>query len=124
MLKIRPSNTLLITCNILVKFLATCNTLVKLLPTCNMLVKLLTTCPSPFLSHTHEVHTLIHDFTILFHLPLERPRWRCANNIKMDLGEIGWGDMDWICLESSFEFGHQLSGSIKCWETVEWLHNW
>jgi hypothetical protein len=20
------------------------------------------------------------------------------DNIKMDLGEIGWGDVDWICL--------------------------
>jgi hypothetical protein len=26
--------------------------------------------------------------------PLERPRRRCENNIKMDLREIGLGDMD------------------------------
>jgi hypothetical protein len=30
--------------------------------------------------------------------PLGRSRRRWANNIKMDLGEIGWGDMDWIDL--------------------------
>jgi hypothetical protein len=30
--------------------------------------------------------------------PLERPRRRWVDNIKMDLGEIGWGGMDWIDL--------------------------
>jgi hypothetical protein len=30
--------------------------------------------------------------------PLERPRRRCVDNIKMDLGEVGWGDVDWIDL--------------------------
>jgi hypothetical protein len=28
--------------------------------------------------------------------PLERPRCRWVDNIKMDLGEIGWGGVDWI----------------------------
>jgi hypothetical protein len=28
--------------------------------------------------------------------PLGRPRRRWVDNIKMDLTEIGWGDMDWI----------------------------
>jgi hypothetical protein len=28
--------------------------------------------------------------------PLGRPRCRWANNIKMDLREIGWDGMDWI----------------------------
>jgi hypothetical protein len=28
--------------------------------------------------------------------PLERPRHRWEDNIKMDLGEIGWGGIDWI----------------------------
>jgi hypothetical protein len=28
--------------------------------------------------------------------PLERPRHRWEDNIKMDLGEIGFGDVDWI----------------------------
>jgi hypothetical protein len=26
-------------------------------------------------------------------------------------------------VESSCELGNELSGSIKCWETTEWLHN-
>jgi hypothetical protein len=29
---------------------------------------------------------------------VEMPRRRCADNIKMDLREIVWGDMDWIDL--------------------------
>jgi hypothetical protein len=28
--------------------------------------------------------------------PLGRPRCRWVDNIKMDLREIGWDDMDWI----------------------------
>jgi hypothetical protein len=30
--------------------------------------------------------------------PLGRPRRRWADNIKMDLREIGWDSMDWIDL--------------------------
>jgi hypothetical protein len=30
--------------------------------------------------------------------PLGRPRCRWLDNIKMDLVEVGWGDMDWIGL--------------------------
>jgi hypothetical protein len=30
--------------------------------------------------------------------PLGRPRRRWVDNIKMDLGEVGWGDVDWIDL--------------------------
>jgi hypothetical protein len=29
-------------------------------------------------------------------IPLERPRRRWEDNIKMDLNEMGWGGMDWI----------------------------
>jgi hypothetical protein len=47
-----------------------------------------------------------------------------VNNIKLDLGEKGWGCMDWIDLEGSFEYGHELSGFIKCWEVLEWLRSW
>jgi hypothetical protein len=28
--------------------------------------------------------------------PLGRPRCRWVDNIRMDLGEIGWGGMNWI----------------------------
>jgi hypothetical protein len=30
--------------------------------------------------------------------PLGRPRHRWVDNIKMDLGEVEWGDVDWIGL--------------------------
>jgi hypothetical protein len=30
--------------------------------------------------------------------PLGRPRHRWVDNIKMDLGDVGWGDVDWIGL--------------------------
>jgi hypothetical protein len=28
--------------------------------------------------------------------PLRRSRRRWVDNIRMDLGEVGWGDVDWI----------------------------
>jgi hypothetical protein len=30
--------------------------------------------------------------------PLGRPRRRWVDNIRMDLGEVGWGDVEWIDL--------------------------
>jgi hypothetical protein len=30
--------------------------------------------------------------------PLGRPRCRWVDTIRMDLGEVGWGDVDWIGL--------------------------
>jgi hypothetical protein len=30
--------------------------------------------------------------------PLGRPRRRRVDNIRMDLVEVGWGDVDWISL--------------------------
>jgi hypothetical protein len=60
--------------------------------------------------------------------PLGRPRRRLANNIKMDLREVGWDGRDWIDLaedrEGLCECGDESPGSIKCWEVLEWLHNW
>jgi hypothetical protein len=63
--------------------------------------------------------------------PLGRSRRRWVDNIKMDLREIGWDDMDWIDLvqdresvEGSCEHSNELSGSIQCWEFLKWLHNW
>jgi hypothetical protein len=59
--------------------------------------------------------------------PLGRPRRRWVDNVRMDLGEVGWGDMDWIGLAKDrnrwrvfCEFGIEPSGSMKCWETIEW----
>jgi hypothetical protein len=31
-------------------------------------------------------------------IPLGRPRCRWVDNIRMDLGEVGWSDVDWIGL--------------------------
>jgi hypothetical protein len=31
-------------------------------------------------------------------IPLGRPRRMWVDNIRMDLGEVGWGDVDWIGL--------------------------
>jgi hypothetical protein len=47
--------------------------------------------------------------------PLGRPRWRCVNNIEMDLGEIEWcGVVDWIGLVMNlwvpYNAGELLSG--------------
>jgi hypothetical protein len=63
--------------------------------------------------------------------PLGRPRRRWINDIKMGLLELGVSVVDWIGLAqnryryrySSCELGNEPSGSIKCWETTEWLHN-
>jgi hypothetical protein len=44
-----------------------------------------------------------------------------VDNTKIDLRNIGLGDMDWIDLtqEGSCEHGNKHSGSIKCWEVPE-----
>jgi hypothetical protein len=52
--------------------------------------------------------------------PLGRPRRRWVDNIKMDLGEIGWGGVDWIGLVQDRDKWRALVNSIKCWETNKW----
>jgi hypothetical protein len=54
-----------------------------------------------------------------------------VDNMKIDLIEIGWDGVDWINLaqerdqwRGSCEHGNEPLGSIKCWEILEWLHNW
>jgi hypothetical protein len=54
----------------------------------------------------------------------------CIMN-KIDHRETGRDGMDWIDLAQdrdqwrvSCEHGNELSSSIKCWEVLEWLHNW
>jgi hypothetical protein len=48
-----------------------------------------------------------------------------VGNSKVDLGEIGWGGVDWIGLAQdrdklgACEFGDEPSSFIKCWETIE-----
>jgi hypothetical protein len=58
--------------------------------------------------------------------PLGRPRRRWEDNIRMDHREIGWGDTDWIDLAQDRDQWRAPvnTGSIKCWEILEWLRNW
>jgi hypothetical protein len=51
----------------------------------------------------HNICTNVPSYRILVGMPegkrpLGRPRRRWVNNIKMDLGEIGWDGLDWIGL--------------------------
>jgi hypothetical protein len=57
--------------------------------------------------------------------PLERPRHRWEDNIRIDLQEVGCWGMDWIGLAqdrqvaSTCECGNEPSGSIKCGEFLD-----
>jgi hypothetical protein len=58
--------------------------------------------------------------------PLERPRCKWVNNVKMGLKKKEWTGV--ICLRigtsgGSCEDGNEPSGSIKCWEILEYLLN-
>jgi hypothetical protein len=44
--------------------------------------------------------------------PLRRPRHRWVDNIKMDLVEIGWGDVDWIGLTQDRDKWRALVNSV------------
>jgi hypothetical protein len=46
-------------------------------------------------------------------IPLGRPRRRWENNIRMDLGEIGWGDMDWIDLDQDRDQWRALVNMVR-----------
>jgi hypothetical protein len=48
--------------------------------------------------------------------PLVRPRRRLVDNIRMDLGEVRWGDVDWIGLAKDRNRGRALVNSV--------LHLW
>jgi hypothetical protein len=63
--------------------------------------------------------------------PLGKLRWRWVDNVKMDLGERGWGGVNCIGLAQNRDKWRALVNvvmkilnSIQCWETTEWLHNW
>jgi hypothetical protein len=62
--------------------------------------------------------------------PLGRPRCRWIHNIKMGVLEIGLSVVDWIGVAQDRYSWRALvnsvmkpSGSIKGWETTEWLNN-
>jgi hypothetical protein len=44
--------------------------------------------------------------------PLGRPRRRWVDNVKMDLGEVGWGDEDWISLAKDRNRWRALVNSV------------
>jgi hypothetical protein len=44
--------------------------------------------------------------------PLGRPRQRWVDNIRMDIVEVGWGDMDWIGLTQDRDRWRALVNSV------------
>jgi hypothetical protein len=44
--------------------------------------------------------------------PLERPRRTWVDNIRMDLVEVGWGDVDWTDLAQDRERWRALLNSV------------
>jgi hypothetical protein len=44
--------------------------------------------------------------------PLGRPRRGWVDNIRMDLGEVGWGDVDWIDLAEDRNRWRALVNSV------------
>jgi hypothetical protein len=44
--------------------------------------------------------------------PLGRPRRRWVHNIRMNLGEVGWGDVDWIGLAKDRKRWRALVNSV------------
>jgi hypothetical protein len=44
--------------------------------------------------------------------PLGRPSYTWVDNIRMDLGEVGWGDVDWIALAKDKKRWRTLVNSV------------
>jgi hypothetical protein len=44
--------------------------------------------------------------------PLGRPRRRWVDNIRMDLAEVGWGDVDWIGLAQGRDMCRALVNAV------------
>jgi hypothetical protein len=44
--------------------------------------------------------------------PLGRPRHMWVDNFRMDLGEVGWGDVDWIGLAKDRNRWRALVNSV------------
>jgi hypothetical protein len=57
--------------------------------------------------------------------PLRRPRRRWLDNNRMDLGEVGWSDMNWIGLaQDRGKWGALVKAVRNFRETIEWLYIW
>jgi hypothetical protein len=66
-----------------------------------------------FFVYNKAVHTLRMVF-----VPLGRPRRRWVDNIRMDLGEVGWDDVDWIGLAQDRNRRKALVNSVlNLWVT-------
>jgi hypothetical protein len=44
--------------------------------------------------------------------PVGRPRCRWVDNIKVDLVEVGWGDVDWIHLAQDIDRWRDVVNSV------------
>jgi hypothetical protein len=44
--------------------------------------------------------------------PLGRPRRRWVDNIRMDLGEIGWDGLDWVDLTQDSDQSRALVNTV------------
>jgi hypothetical protein len=44
--------------------------------------------------------------------PLGRPRRRWVDNIRLDVGEVGWGNVDWIGLAQDRNWWRALVNSV------------
>jgi hypothetical protein len=51
--------------------------------------------------------------------PLGRPRRRWVDNIKMDLRQVGWHDMDWIDLVQNRDQRRALVNTVMNFQVLE-----
>jgi hypothetical protein len=56
--------------------------------------------------------------------PLGKPRCRWVDKIKMELGGMGWGSVDWIGLAQDRDKWRALVNVVNELLASEWLHNW
>jgi hypothetical protein len=52
---------------------------------------------------------------------LRRPRRKWVDNIKMDLGEIGWSGVDWIDLAQDRDQWRALVSAVGEWIILRWI---
>jgi hypothetical protein len=95
------------------------------------IIRMITSRGMKFTGHVARMGENRNAYMILMGEPEEkrppgRPRRRWVDNNKMDVRETGRGGLDWICLalEGCCEHDAEPSGSVKCWEVLEWLSNW
>jgi hypothetical protein len=75
--------------------------------------------------HNEQLHDLYSSPSIIRIIKVRRMIWtghiarmgEKRNAYRLLMGKIPLG-------RPIFKCGNELSGSIKCWETIKWLHNW